>query len=130
MTERERLIELIDKGEKLAVSLSVKQTAEFIKEHHHYNSATDNTVSISEIVADYLLANGVIVPPVKIGTKVYLTPASGTEIYEHTIDGYRSITNGLAPVEMLIDVCWGNTDHIGKTVFLTREEAEKALTSK
>ena len=103
MTERERLVDLLMESEVEADKKDM------------------------ESIADYLLENGVIVPPVKIGTKVYLTPVSGTEIYEHTIDGYRSITNGLAPVEMLIDVCWGNTEHIGKTVFLTREEAEKAL---
>ena len=112
MNEREKLIKLLENGFYEALSKF---------------KGEDNDKKVCDFLADFLLGNGVVVPPVKIGTKVYLTPVSGTEIYEHTIDGYRSITNGLAPVEMLIDVCWGNTEHIGKTVFLTREEAEKAL---
>lgn len=47
MTERERLIELLDQN----CGYSEEQKA--------------------ETLADYLLANGVIVPPCKVGDKVY-----------------------------------------------------------
>ena len=71
MTERERLIKLIETGTNLASKKAVEETARIVKENHHYNSATDKTVSISEMLADYLLENGVIVPVVEIGTIVY-----------------------------------------------------------
>lgn len=107
MSERERLIEILNEAQ--------------LKCDDNYGMT--NTTQM----ADYLLENGVIVLPVKVGTKVYLPTINETKILERTIDGYRTITDGYAPVEMLVDGCWGRIDHIGKTVFSTREEAEKAL---
>ena len=69
MTERERLIKLIEDGTRIAYDKSLEEVRRIVKENHHFNSATDRTVSISEIVADYLLSNGVIVPPVKVGER-------------------------------------------------------------
>lgn len=73
MTERERLIELIKSGSKLAVEENHKHIKEFVKNHGRYNSKTDDNVSFEEIVADYLLSNGVIVLPCKVGDTVFLT---------------------------------------------------------
>lgn len=77
-------------------------------------------------MSDYLLSKGVIVPPVKVGDKVYQYD-NGGRIYESKVvwfyydKDYRRVVydcnSGLAFSE----------DAIGKTVFLTREEAEKAL---
>lgn len=67
MTERERLIELIEAGTRIAYDRSLEDVKRIVKENHHFNSATDRTVSVSEMVADYLLENGVIVLPCKIG---------------------------------------------------------------
>ena len=69
MTERERLIELIETGTRLAYDRSLEEVKRIVKENHHFNSATDRTVSISEMVADFLLESGVIVPPVKAGER-------------------------------------------------------------
>ena len=131
MTDRERLIELIETGTRLAYDKSLEEVRRIVKENHHFNSATDRTVSISEIVADFLLSNGVIVPPVQVGATVYCT------------DSYRHLIKPLEIIGFEVDytkrICkyycsggdytpaWFNPAEIGKTVFLTREEAEKAL---
>lgn len=54
MSEKERLIELINKGEQSMLGKSV-----------------GGIKGRREALADYLLENGVIVPPVKIGDAVY-----------------------------------------------------------
>ncbi len=78
--------------------------------------------------ADYLLDNGVIVPPCKVGDKVYwISP-------KHKIRKLEliSICIGVSETEYgcyggnYTPVCFYESD-IGKTVFLTREEAERAL---
>lgn len=103
MTEREKLIQLI--GE--------------IKSYEYGGIAkvTD------EGLADYLLKNGVIVPPVNVGDTVYhLFQKQG--IVPRRIRRFQLNSKGLCLVDkngaFSIDV-------IGKTVFLTCEEAEKAL---
>lgn len=74
--------------------------------------------SIDSIVshADYLLANGVIVPPCKVGDKVYQVCNNG-RIYESTIINVIYETTQIAFDESAI----------GEGIFLTREEAEQAL---
>ena len=66
--------------------------------------------------ADHLLANGVIVPPCKVGDKVYQYDTAG-DIYESEITQIVYDTKFIAFDERAI----------GKTVFLTLEEAENAL---
>lgn len=82
-----------------------------------------------EINADYLLANGVIVPPVKIGQTVYsiepcISQVFVGEVYEIFQSRYglvcRSSRKGYYSLAF-------PADSVGKTVFLTRKEAEKAL---
>ena len=87
-----------------------------------------------EQTADHLLANGVIVPPCKVGDTVYvaklnLCGAHQTKafIITHIITAetsdrvsrkYRA--DGVCPLLF-------TSENLGKTVFLTKEEAEKAL---
>ena len=81
-------------------------------------------------VADSLLANGVIVPPCKVGDTVYATILGEIEAFvvlsielAYTAKGFEGefvSNNGKYP--MLFSF-----ENIGKTVFLTREEAERAL---
>lgn len=83
--------------------------------------------------ADFLLANSVIVPPCKVGDTVYMVTPGG-RIHEKKVLGSASVV-GLN----LRDEIWMkhsftcesalvfNEDDIGKTVFLTRKEAERAL---
>ena len=72
--------------------------------------------------ADYLLENGVIVPPCKVGDTVYET--DGVRIYESTIDEVTYYTNNV--IYYTSGVAFDETA-IGHSVFLTREEAERAL---
>lgn len=80
--------------------------------------------------ADYLLANGVIVPPCKVGQTVYTVECC--EIYAGTVIGIESFEteDGTEKTYHAEDDGYpiGFTDEdFGKTVFLTREEAEQAL---
>ena len=95
-----------------------------------------------EKLADHLLANGVIVPPVAVGDVVYALPPCWRKeggisafqitnfIISHNKKGiwtkkYRAmwLLNGKTR-DAQINFWF---DDIGKTVFLSREEAEKAL---
>lgn len=89
-----------------------------------------------EINADHLLANGVIVPPCKVGTTLYFLynnpyadkPDLTPRIYK-TTDWYFEVDK-TGIVINTSDIHSFNKEydyHLGKTVFLTREEAEKAL---
>ena len=117
MTERERLIELL-----CSAPLGSKTF-----EQQYYKSTITK-------IADYLLSNGVIVPPVKVGDTVY-------EFFD--VKGFYSITEFIVEdivIGVNTDKCnlyckskHSNSEYIfyrdsfGKTVFFTREEAEKAL---
>lgn len=87
-----------------------------------------------EFVAQYLLANGVILPPCKIGDTVYYIHEELTMDGVKTVISTRKITgyggNGLNPVWMVSAVPYELRFHpseFGRTVFLTREEAEAEL---
>ena len=86
-----------------------------------------------EAIADYLLSEGVIALPCKVGDKVYVMESENTGFYECEIvtvvyDGIQ----WLGYMNCLWRHChggywkWQECD-IGKTVFLTKEEAEKAI---
>ena len=77
----------------------------------------------AEYFADYLLANGVIVPPCKAGDTVYYV--SFGKIYKgecHAITQHRDSLQ-----IHLYDFDGDNASISAKTVFLTKEEAEKKL---
>ncbi len=105
MTERERLIELL------------------------YNTGMVESRHRCNIVADELLANGVIVPPCKVRDEVYgvfeddvlddeiiLIEVTETAIYLSTCSERYMWVNGYLYSEML-----------DQKLFLTKEEAEQAL---
>lgn len=113
MTERERLIEVLS----------------------NIDYACDNGSNLQdriEFIADYLLANGVIVPPCKVGDTVY-------EICERRRSGkwqkaiVERVVHGIEiGIDKILTARCGTTTYVylsrlGETVFLTREEAEKAL---
>lgn len=89
----------------------------------------NNDLPTVEQIADYLLANGGIVPPCKVGDTVYsivegIDLVLVGEVYEYVVGRehfvFRSTRKGY------FTLSFTELD-IGKTVFLTREEAEKAL---
>lgn len=81
----------------------------------------------TERIADMLLANGVIVPPCKVRDKVYYIPF-GNHIIECIVA--QIVIEPFAEIGMSFlcygGVCFDMRDW-GKTIFLTREEAERAL---
>lgn len=108
-------------------------------------------VDPAEVVADYLLDNGLIVPPCKVGDTVYILDVladnckcADCDYYyaggmgdlpecEKTRHGYRyhkcvEIIEQRATMQSIL--CWLSCDDFGKTVFLTREEAEKSLSER
>ena len=110
MSERERLIKLL--GCK-------------------YNCVDRN--KCLEEQADNLLENGVIVPPVEVGQTVY--------VIDHTSNELSIFRCGVTQISIESDdiyfhLDWGEVrprlscvsiDKVGEIVFLTKEEAEKAL---
>lgn len=83
-----------------------------------------------EYVADYLLEDGVIVPPCKVGDKVY---AISSVFDESTLESKKvvktRVIDFISSPSFLIEsrgLIMAERD-FGKTVFLTREEAEQAL---
>ena len=122
MTERERLIELLNDKNR----------------PWHYLLCAANIRSL----AVHLLANGVIVPPCKVGDTVYTNiamqgwyfrnkdkPYSGKVVFIGLNDSKKM---GYGFINVLYNgrngcVYQFNFSDIGKTVFLSKEEAEKAL---
>lgn len=110
MTDRDRLIELIINAKR----------------------EDPETGSFTEFLADYLLANGVIVLPCKFLQKCFAIPTIENNLSDITEmkcigfslshDSYNA--NLITDKNKLYQPCFGA---FGKTVFLTREEAEKAL---
>ena len=108
MTDRERLIHLITSAD---ISLF----------------GTDKPYA--EVYADHLLANGVIVPPCKVGDTVWFdtykkNATVNVGIQPHTVD--RIDINYICDTKNVIETSLPSWI-FGKTVFLTKEEAEKAL---
>ena len=96
--------------------------------------------SFNEVCADHLLANGVIVPPVRVGQTVYTTVCYGIKDWRIQESMIIKICykQGLdEPYLEVIEKVVGDKGgcsyfsiplhHLGKTVFLSREDAERAL---
>lgn len=125
---RDRLIELID------------DYIHTVDVNHWYSEELD------EGLADHLLDNGVIVPPCKVGDTVYihwsLTKACAKKVYPVKVYALRWDNKAkdrriCVEGEFNIDVYGGSYtshyratfywDKVGKTLFLTRGDAEMAL---
>lgn len=124
MNDKERLIELIIQSTQKCDSTDCNRCK-------YWNT---NDCSAARM-ADLLLKNGVIVPPCKVGEELYCVyspprpanPADKGKWYmgEFEVARFHYGVKGLS-IEMY---GYGtvNVNEIGKTVFLTRKEAEKAL---
>lgn len=118
MTERERLIDLINAGKYIYPTRPV------------FNGMRQD---LAVFLADHLLRSGVIVPPVKIGQTVYdageffLEGCSCPEIYSLNDNEITVYKIGRGDNRFTYDGMDIGHEDIGKTVFLSREEAEKAL---
>ena len=93
---------------------------------------------ISDIPVDGLLEicnaerdGRLVVLPYTIGTTVFITPhypAYWDDIEETKINGVAVFANGNSQMTTDMGLCV-NIDHVGKTVFLTKAEAEQALSN-
>ena len=109
MTQKEKLVELINEADsnynfELSVGKIPKPRVEY--------------------EAEFLLKNGVIVPPCKVGDVIYFVYREN--IYPHKIKDIRINEYG----EFISSSMNFNFKDFGKIVFLTKEEAEKALAEK
>ena len=116
---RDRLIELIDNAFVDFIDFANRNPAE---------------KTSTEFIADYILADGWMRPPYKIGAKVYATIGSLSlpipyAVYEVTIQRYVLATGGLVPVVKLKKgaVTYGDIHTSIDRLYDTREDAEKAL---
>lgn len=92
-------------------------------------------VDPAEVVADYLLDNGVIVPLCKVGDYLFYPwvygGISGIAILE--VDAIKVYVEGRSlvffknPESDMPMLSYFREEDFGRTVFFTREEAEKAL---
>lgn len=124
---RDRLIELLKSATvERAVYTSDGEIVDTYKTY-----AVDSQV-IGKL-ADYLLANGVIVPPCKVGDKIYTIYPYGSDIFEHTVHAISANANEQATD---IRLCAYDEDRdnaryssawIGRNVFTSRKDAEKAI---
>lgn len=111
------------------IELSKKAHSEWLKKQYDHETDKD----IGEYVADYLIENGVIVPPVKVGAKVYIIGWCD-DIEEFVVRHFLYETNGTGAYVFMFRAFIGEEswfqfwEHdLGKTVFLAREQAEQAL---
>ncbi len=128
MTERERLIHLL-----CNVNCNGADRREGgcpFRQDELCNRIEKLELCMVERLADHLLANGVIVPPCKVGDTVYSIMYGHNiiecKVAQITIEPYASIGMSFR--------CYGGMTfdmrHFGETVFPTRDEAEKALEGK
>lgn len=111
MTDRERLIELILNCERVDLPLPMEY-----QEH----------------LADHLLANGVIVPPVMVGQKLYdiqefVLGVVCPEIYELKADEMTIESGQDGAVRFVYDGFYVKNEDVGKTLFFTEWHAKEAL---
>ena len=105
MTERERLMDLIVKAVLPLVGEPIQGPKQL------------------EMTADFLLKNGVILPPCKIGDEVYrISKRYGCWVVLPRYVSALTYRGG-----KWWDVFTTTNDMLGSTVFLTREEAEEAI---
>ncbi len=123
MTDRDRL-----------KKLHAKAHSEWLQKE--YDHKTDK--NISEYAADYLIANGVIVPPCKIGDEIWYVftpkyPADPDDKGKWFMvkDGVQRIIYGARGLSIETwNVGTISEKEIGKKLFFTRKEAKIALAEK
>ena len=134
---RDRLVELLEKASAEVGKHIRETTKKVLAEKGRFNSATDiGRRNIYEVEADYLLENGVIVPPCKVGDEVwYLNKHPHisllqNSVYKATVVRIVTISTGtVLVIKIKSEGCCEIPDETdwGITVFATREEAEQAL---
>ena len=109
--------------EKSAPDMTMKQRLSELLEQGHKNYL------YYDQIADHLIENGVIVPPCKVGDTVWVISQwykyTKPEIESRKILSIQFYRSGAIQYHYKDGCFW--QEHIGKTVFPTREEAEQKL---
>ena len=125
---RDRLVKMLAEGRELCEKINCEGCR---------RSCKGLNDCIANVQADHLIANGVIVPPCKMGDTLYrvVTMGAGVQrrIIRHKHSGmiktlqYETKKNFIRKIVVtknnFLDVC----KNFDKTVFSTKEEAERAL---
>jgi hypothetical protein len=106
-SERKRLVELIKQGEM------------------NYTTSTNYDGDLLDYLADYLLANGIVVPPCKVGD--YVEWDNGIEPRLHRVEGFYYNTNDAFPLRYDLGIIQPIIEHHAIKRIVPREEAEKML---
>lgn len=121
MNDRERLIELMQTP--ITITNGVTTVGEI-----------KMSFTEAKFIADHLLANGVIVPLCKVGDMVYIIDEPDFE--DDYVLGVQvsAVGRDIGGVWVALDLPLGfkrsgyiGATEIGRTIFLTKEEAEQAL---
>ena len=124
MTDRDRLIELLKKDNCPSPFLC-DEKCKYANLKRCYEART----------ADHLIANGVIVPPCKVGDKVYILKSRTSDdknlyIIEDVVKRIvfdKSEDTGFIHSRIEFFNTSSVSDWLFQNIFLTREEAEKVL---
>lgn len=84
----------------------------------------------TQYLADHLLANGVIVPPCKMDSKIYMLVTRKTHCFEYPNGKMQMVENQHTFIKetYLTKLNFFKVIYdFGKTVFLTKEDAEEKL---
>ena len=106
MTQKERMVELLEKADKAAFDAINVSFEEYYSQF-----------------ADYLLSNGVIVPPCKVGDTVY-SISRDRRLLRSDVTGFEVDESG---IDFFLEYGSCSESEIGKRWFLTQKEAEQAL---
>lgn len=137
---RDRLIELLEQASLVAGNHIRETTKKVLAEKGRFNSKEDiDRRNIYEIEADHLLANGVIVPPCKVGNMLFALWSVPTEskyvIYAAEVVEIRTSKRNcretttflLEPLSYRGRCKEYRIEDFGKLVFTNKEEAEAKL---
>lgn len=120
MTDREKLIELIRQG---------KDMTPCEKDNDYRCEGIKCADCESKSIADYLLANGVVVPPLSLNQMVWCKSFDGinqckVSSLTQKADGSFKIRLTHSRYRSVFEI---TPDRIGEDIFLTKEEAEAEL---
>lgn len=100
---------------------------ELLKEASYYLDEQD---VVCNRVADHLIANGVIVPPCKMGDKIYMLVTRQTTRFDFTNGKMKKVISKhtfVKETRLTKLNLFSAIENFGKTIFLTKDQAEQKL---
>ena len=82
----------------------------------------------AEVISDGLIAGGVTVLPCNVGDKIYYIDRYTGKIDEDTVKFLTITKNGAKPILNCHNIKFWDFYELGKTAFLTKDEAEATMT--